>query len=384
MTPWRLMSDAVTLDDRKTMCDFIMSTTRYTSGEKVREFEDRWSEWVGSKHSLMVSSGSTANFLLLASIKELYNIPNGAKVLVPATTWVTNVSPVFQMGLEPVFADINLHDFSFNQDTLPPPDEDIAIIFVTYLLGFDTDTEYLKARWPNALVIEDICESHGVRGPTGARRGGGGSLGGTFSFYFGHHMTTIEGGIVSTDNKELHDLMKLKRSHGMARNLDPEPFRQACERHPDIDPQFLFLTDGYNFRSTDLNAVLGIEQLKRLDDVVEIRNHNFKMFCRVVENHRDKLLPVEFNERCSNFAFPMICKSPDILKRLKEELVKHEIEYRPVVSGNLLRHPFLAKWKDVRAPNADILNDQGVYIGNNQFVSGEDLARLDTILKTLS
>ena len=139
---WKLMDCAITQSDKLKLIEFISSSDMYTCGKKVEEFENKWSEWLGCKHSLFVTSGSTANLLLLASIKELYNIPNGSKVLVPACTWVTNVSPVFQIGLEPVFCDINLDNYSFDTDNLP--DDDIKIVFITHLLGLNAPMEKIK------------------------------------------------------------------------------------------------------------------------------------------------------------------------------------------------------------------------------------------------
>jgi len=133
---WPLMKSAITDSDKIKLIEFIASTDKFTCGEKVAEFEKNWCEWLACKHSLFVTSGSTANILLLSAVKELYKIPNGSKVLVPACTWVTNVAPVFQLGLEPVFCDINLKDYSFDTENLPN-DEDIKIVFVTHLLGFN-------------------------------------------------------------------------------------------------------------------------------------------------------------------------------------------------------------------------------------------------------
>ena len=191
---WPLMDTAITESDKKSLINFISSTDRYTCGKKVKEFEDAWSKWLGCKYSLYVTSGSTANLLLMAAVKELYEIPNGSKVLVPACTWVTNVSPVFQLGLEPVFCDVDLERYSFDLDTLP--EEDVRIVFITHLLGINSPVEALKRKYPNAVFLEDTCESHGVKAPNGTRRGSTGT-GSTFSFYYGHHMTTIEGGIIS-------------------------------------------------------------------------------------------------------------------------------------------------------------------------------------------
>jgi CDP-6-deoxy-D-xylo-4-hexulose-3-dehydrase len=372
---WPLMNSAITSEDKLKLINFIASTDKYTNGQKVKEFEQKWSEWLGCRHSLFVSSGSAANFLLLASVKELYEIPDKSKVLVPACTWVTNVAPVFQLGLEPVFVDIDFDTFSF--DTQRLPDEDIKIIFITHLLGLNAPVEALKGKYPNAIILEDICESHGLTDVHGNKRGCG--TGSTFSFYYGHHMTTIEGGMVCTDNDELYELMLLKRSHGMARNLPSEKYQQAIQKYPDIDPAFMFLTDGYNFRSTELNAILGIEQLNRLDENIKIRRDNYKYFLENID--KDKFHVPTYDDGNSSFCFPFICNSKNDKLKLIKILDDMGVESRPVVAGNLLIHPFLKKWKDtVHVPNAETLNECGVYIGNNQFVNTTMIQKvLDTI-----
>lgn len=376
---WPLMDTAITESDKKSLINFINSTDRYTCGKKVKEFEDAWSKWLGCKYSLYVTSGSTANLLLMAAVKELYEIPNGSKVLVPACTWVTNVSPVFQLGLEPVFCDVDLERYSFDLDTLP--EEDIRIVFITHLLGINSPVEALKRKYPNAVFLEDTCESHGVKAPNGMRRGSTGT-GSTFSFYYGHHMTTIEGGIISTDNELLYELMKIKRSHGMARLLSPHLYEIAVNENSNIDPSFLFLTDGFNFRNTELNAVLGLEQLKRLDHNIEMRRKNFECFMKHLDPVR---FYVPYNDPGnSSFALPFICKNKEDMPKLKTIFKELGVEYRPVVSGNLLLHPFLKKWKDtVSVPNANIINDNGVYIGNSQFVTEDMIVKVFEAIKTI-
>jgi len=377
---WSLMNNAITHDDKQELIKFIMSTDMYTNGVKVKQFEKEWSNWLGCKHSLFVSSGSTANFLLVASIKEFYNIPNGSKVLLPTCTWVTNIGPILQLGLEPVFCDISLDHFSFDETQLP--DEDIKLVFVTHLLGINAPFEKVKERYPNALFIEDICESHGVTDVNGKRRGSDSSLGSTFSFFYGHHMTTIEGGMISTNNTELYELMVIKRSHGMARNHSPEYFKAAAEKYPYIHPQFLFLTDGYNFRNTELAAVLGLCQLKRLDQNIELRKRNYKLFLDILDTFPGVFYIPCRDETNSSFCLPMICKNPDDMKKLKHAFTTLKIEHRPIVAGNLLLHPFLSKWKDsCDVTNANILNFNGIYIGNSQFVTEEMLQSLKQIIK---
>lgn len=378
---WPLMKNSLTFMEKVKLITFILGTDQYTNGKKVREFEAAWSKWLGCKYSLYVSSGSTANLLLVAAIKELFHIPNGARVLLPANTWVTNVSPIIQLGLEPVFADISLEHFSFDVSRLVP-DKTIKIVFVTHLLGLDAPMEALKEIYPEAIFIEDICESHGVTGPDGVRRGSTSSLGSTFSFYYGHHMTTIEGGMVSTNNKELYELMRLKRSHGLAREASPEYFKEAREKYPDINPKFLFLTDGFNFRNTELGAVLGLTQLPKLDSFIKIRQNNYKVFCENLKD-LDKYfhLPSDAPSN-SSFVFPFICKSKEVYEKLKIYFDKNEIEYRPVVAGNLLEQPFLEKWRGTAwTPNADKVHNFGLYIGNNQFVKQEEVRSLLTNMK---
>ena len=375
---WPLMQSAITESDKQALIDFISTSDRYTCGPKVKQFEDAWSKWLGCQHSLFVTSGSAANLLLMASVKELYKIPDGSKVLVPACTWVTNVSPVFQVGLEPVFCDVDLDRYSFDMDALP--EEDIRIVFITHLLGLNAPVEKLKKKYPNAIFLEDICESHGVKAPNGMKRGSTG-LGGTFSFYYGHHMTTIEGGMVCTDSEELYELMKIKRSHGMARLLSPPLYEEAIKKYPNIDPKFLFLTDGYNFRNTELNAILGLEQLKRLDENVEVRRKNFDCFIKLLD---PEIFYVPYNDPGnSSFSFPFICKKIEEREKLKSIFDELGIEHRPIVSGNLLLHPFLDKWKDsVSVPNATKLNDGGVYIGNGQFVNEDMIVKVFETIKT--
>jgi len=201
---WPLMKDTITLSERFKVAKFALTTDKFTRGEQCEKFEQEWNDWLGSKHSLFVSSGSTANFLLVAAVMEKYGLKPGDKVLLPSCTWMTNVAPIIQLGLEPVFCDINMDDFSFDKESLIyiSKNYDIKLIFVTHLLGFYANSYSLKSIFPTAIIIDDVCESHGVTDTEGNKVGSS-SLGATFSFYFGHHMTTIEGGMVSTNDSEL-------------------------------------------------------------------------------------------------------------------------------------------------------------------------------------
>ena len=381
---WPLMKDTVTLSDRLKLSKFILTSSKLTSGPKVKKFEEEWNNWLGSDNSLFVSSGSTANFLLVDAVKEKYGWKNGDKILVPACTWVTNISPIIQLGLEPIFCDINFKNFSFDGEhvkSLASKHEDIKGIFVTHLLGYSSDIPMLLNYFPNAKLMEDVCESHGCKAESGERSGYR-HCGGTFSFYFGHHMTTIEGGMVSTNDEELYNLMKVKRSHGLAR--ESPRFDLYKKQYPDINPSFLFVTDGYNFRNTDVGAVLGSSQLKRLDKMIEIRNKNYLKYYKIISNHEDKFYIPEINNKISSFAFPFVSKNTNIHHKLIKKFEENGIEYRPVVSGNLLSQPFLSNYHlDIHRPRVEILNSCGCYIGNNHFVGEYEMRLLGNILGDL-
>jgi CDP-6-deoxy-D-xylo-4-hexulose-3-dehydrase len=320
---------------------------------------------------------------LVAAIKEKYGLKNGDKVLLPACTWMTNVAPIIQLGLQPIFADINLKNYSFDTDDLKRIKSlhpDIKLIFVTHLLGFPANNNKYQEIFPDALIIDDVCESHGCKFDNQSKVGSN-SLGATFSFYFGHHMTTIEGGMVSTNDTDLYDLMKMKRSHGLAR--ESINFDYWSDKYDYMEKSFLFITDGYNFRNHEIPAVLGISQLNRLDKMIDTRRTNFEKYYKIVLNYSDQFYVPEYSTGNSSFAFPFIAKNKTVFDSLKILFQKNGIEYRPVVSGDLLRQPFLSSEK--MASGQDYYNvhklNTGLYIGNNHFVNQKNFDVLTSILR---
>jgi len=383
---WRLMENAITFQQKIKLVSFILQSNKFTNGPKVLEFEKVWSKWVGSKYSLFVSSGSTANSLLIASIKEKYNLQDGDKVLVPACTWMTSVSPIFQNKLTPIFIDISLDDYCIDIEdlekikTIHP---DIKMVFTTHLLGFHSNVKKISEVFPDALLCEDCCEAHGVTDEFGNKMNSK-SLGATFSFYFGHHITTIEGGFVSTNDPDLYELMRMKRSHGLAIQASSETYKKYQELYPDIIPTFLFVTDGYNYRNTELGAVLGLEQLKNLDKIIKIRNKNFQNYHNVIKNYSNLFYVPSCNiNQMSSFSLPFVCRNKEIYNLLMQKFKENKIEFRPLVAGNLLRQPFLKNYKfdyDKETFNANIIHELGMYIGNNQFVNEKHIKLLQDIL----
>lgn len=385
---WPLMKNTISFGDRLNLAKFVLTSSKFTQGKQVEKFERKWSEWLGCRYSLFVTSGSTANFLLISTIIEEYGLLPGDKVLVPACTWVTNINPIIQLGLTPIFCDINLTDYSFDRNNLCEISKihpDIKLIFVTHLLGIPADVREYRKIFPEALIIDDVCESHGCYDSFGDKIGKN-SLGSTFSFYFGHHMSTVEGGMISTNSAELYDLMKMKRSHGLARVSNRFDYYQ--KNSPEIEKSFLFVTDGYNFRNTEFGAVLGISQLKRLDKFIETRRERYSEFVEIMKTNENskRFYPIVYNRGNSSFCFPFMCKTRDIKNRLISLFQKYKIEYRPVVGGNLLRQPYLKKYSisgKTKRSNADIIHENGVYIGNNQFVTEGDMTKLEKILGEL-
>jgi len=382
------MGNTITFSDKLKLVSFILSSDKFTNGPKVKQFEKQWCDWSASKYSLFVSSGSTANSLLIQSIKEYYGLNDGDKVLVPACTWITSITPILQANLLPIFCDVSLDNYCMSEEdmiTISRENPDIKLVFTTHLLGYYSDIEKIKEIFPNAIIAEDCCEAHGVTDHDGNITGKH-SVGCTYSFYYGHHMTTVEGGIVTTNNYDLYNLMRMKRSHGLAREATPEVFDEMKSKYPDIIPSFLFTTDGYNFRNTEIAAVLGLQQIKRLNSIVKNRNLNYKKYYEIISSRTDLFYIPDNPVNKSSFAFPFVCKNFVTYHKLQDALMKNNIEYRPVIAGNLLRQPFLAGRKFTYHKdfyNVDILHDQGLYVGNNHLLNNSNFKMLSKIIKDL-
>ena len=273
---WPLINDNISNSDRVALSEFLLSNQRLTNGEKVKEFEKIWSNWLGVKNSTMLNSGSSGNYISIAIVKELLGI---GEVIVPPLGWVSDVSSIVQLGMTPVFVDISLDNLSITTENIKQAitDETKAIVIV-HCLGFNAiDDELIQiAKDKNIILIEDCCESHGAC-YNGKKVGSFGDIS-VFSFFFGHHITTVEGGMISTNNEKINELAKLFRSHGMTREVSKETQIQYQKEYPNLNPLFTFVVPGFNMRSTEMNAVLGIEQMKRIDynvDVIYKSNWSF-------------------------------------------------------------------------------------------------------------
>jgi len=379
---WKLQENVLTDQDLENLTDFIKTTKRFTQFTNVAKFEAAYAEWQGCQYCVYVNSGSSANLIMIAAASEMYHWTADAEVIVPAVTWPTTITPVMQSKYKPVFVDANLSDLSFDYDKLAAAITDkTRAIFVAHLLGFPADIKKIQQIIGdrNIVLLEDCCESQGAT--IDGKKVGNFGLAGSFSFYWGHHMTTVEGGMICTNDEEFYKLLLLKRSHGLAREL-PERFHADIKKKfPEIDFNFLFLSDGFNVRNTELHAVLGLSQLPKMNGYIDIRNKNYQRYLDICKNYEDQLHIIKPALGYSSFVLPFFFKDAKKKPLFQECMMKEGIESRPLISGNLLRQPFLSQYYDpVNFKNADFIHENAFYIGNNQFVDDVRMDRLASLM----
>jgi CDP-6-deoxy-D-xylo-4-hexulose-3-dehydrase len=386
---WPLINNNVSELDRDVLSKFILENDRFTNGIKVFEFEKLWSKWLGINHSVMLNSGTSGNYISIAIVKELLGI---GEIIIPPLGWVSDVSSVTQLGMKPVFVDISLNNLSITSENIKKAiTSDTKAIVLVHCLGFNAiNEEIIKiAKDNNLLLIEDCCEAHGATF-NGKKVGSFGDIS-IFSFYYGHHITTIEGGMICTNDKSLYELSKLFRSHGMTREVSTETQENYKNKYPNLNPLFTFAVAGFNMRSTELNAVLGIEQMKRIDDNVTKRRHNFNVWLNNLDKNK---FVVDFDlEGNSNFALPLIMK-PNYLDRLSinddfsgvcDILNLNGVEYRLGTSGggNQSLQPYLEKY-DFKVvgelTNVNYIHSNSLYIGNHTDLTDEQIINLCKML----
>ncbi len=367
---WPLMHNNITRADLDAVIEYLRQENPIlTQSQQVRLFEQEWSEWLGVKHSVFVNSGSSANLLTMATLRETHG---PGEVIVPTLTWVSDVASVIQCGFKPVFVDINPRTLGMDDGAvIAKLTPQTRAVFITHVLGYNALTEKLidelKAR--NIPLIEDVCESHGATFK-GKRLGTFGLMS-DFSFYYAHHMSTIEGGMISTNDPKLYETLRMLRSHGMVRESTSESLKQTYrEKHSDLNPDFIFAFPAYNVRSTEINAVLGRSQLKRLDQNNERRRENLRLF---LDNLDSTKYQTDFEtEGSCNYAFTLILKRPDsaFSKKVEAMLREAKVEFRRGTSGggNQLRQPYARKLVGEREfekyPKVDHVHFFGYYIGN--------------------
>jgi CDP-4-dehydro-6-deoxyglucose reductase, E1 len=383
------MYNNITRADLDALIDYLrQDSPMLTQSQQVRLFEQEWSAWLGVKHSVLVNSGSSANLLTMAALREAFG---PGEVIVPTLTWVSDIASVIQCGLKPVFVDINPRTLGMDaEQVIARLTPQTRAVFLTHVLGYNALTQRLldelKAR--NIPLIEDVCESHGAT--FNGHRLGTFSLMSNFSFYYAHHMSTIEGGMICTDDDNLYETLRMFRSHGMVRESGSEEYRRRYrEQYPDLNPDFIFAFPAYNVRSTEINAVLGRSQLQRLDQNNERRRANLRLFLDHLDSEKYRT-DFEVEGSC-NYAFTLILKQPDpaFRDRLEQSLRAAKVEFRRGTSGggNQLRQPYARKLLGDRAfenyPEVDHVHFYGYYIGNYPELEQSKILALCTLLNQL-
>ena len=374
-----LAKETINEEDIDALCDWLKSYPRLTKGALTPQGERKWADFIGTRHAVFNNSGSSANLLMIYTAIAAGRIKN-KKIVVPSVGWVTTLAPAIQFGLEPIMVEADEKTFGIDLDELEKVCEEHnpdAVIFVQ-VLGVPHHRErllQLKEKYGFTL-LEDACAALGASYGDGSMGGTGGDMA-SFSFYFGHQLSTIEGGMVCTNDESLYERLLLLRSHGLMRELPTT--MQEKYKDLEVDENFTFLLPGFNVRSTEINAVLGLEQLKDLDTRIKIRNDNFNQFCDLIDKSKYEC---SFDmEGISNFCFPILRKDGN-MNDIKKLLKENNIHVRPIIAGNLYEHPFIKNVNMKRYDNhCSYINDCGLYVGNNHMINSVMIKRLCEMLE---
>jgi CDP-6-deoxy-D-xylo-4-hexulose-3-dehydrase len=382
------MQNNISREDLDALIDYLQQDEpRLTQGENVRKFEAAWSDWLGVRHSVFVNSGSSANLITLAVLKQLYG---EGEVIVPPLTWVSDIAACLHNGFKPIFVDISANTLGLDTEkTIAALSKKTKAVFLTHAQGFNALSQELldELEKRNIPLIEDVCESHGAKFNT--QRLGSYGLMSNFSFYFAHHMSTIEGGMVCTNDSQIYQMLRMYRSHGMVREADDSALRQQyAENNAQLNPDFIFAFPGYNLRNTELGAVLGRSQLKRLDANNRQRIRNHELFISQLDPARFR---TNFDmEGSCNYAFNIILNEPDVVlrNRLEKAMQAAKVEFRrgSAGGGNQLRQPYLKdvvkqnEWEEF--PETEHIHFFGWYIGNFPGLSRDKITQLCGLLNS--
>ncbi len=383
-----LMSNNILREDLDAVINFIKQRDPIlTQSSNVQAFEKEWSQWLGVKYSVFVNSGASANLVTMAVLKQLYG---GGEIIVPPLTWVSDIASIIQNGFDPVFVDINPRTLCMDdKEVMKKLSDKTKAVFITHVQGFNglTDRLLKTLKEKNIILIEDVCESHGATFK-GHKLGTYGLIS-NFSFYYAHHMSTIEGGMVCTNDKEIYQIIRMLRSHGMVRESTSEDVKNKYkDNHGDLNPDFIFAYSGYNVRNTEIGAVIGRNQLKRLDENNEKLRKNFKLF---LDNLDTEIYRTDFDLKGScNYAFNLVLKEadPEFRDRAEEVMGNAGVEFRRGSSGggNQMRQPYLKdivkkkEWE--KYPEVEHIHHFSWYIGNYPDLGQEKILKLCKVLNS--
>lgn len=372
------------VDTREALADFIRSTDRLSMGPQCLAFERAFCEYQGCKYAVLMNSGASANLALLQALKNMGALKADDNVGFSAVTWSTNVMPIIQMGFNPVPVDVDPTTINVNYQSLFRVTDTLQAMFITNAMGMTGDFQYIKPHCleRGILLLEDNCEALGTERQDG--RSGNFGTASTFSFYVAHHLSTIEGGMVCTNDHVLADMLRLVRANGWDRNLPPER-QQSLRQHHDIGPfdaPYAFYDLGYNFRPTEITGFLGCNQLAWLPQAIQGRKHVYdELASEVVQNSDLRSLNTVQLSAFSPFAFPVLCwgDRQKYLNRFQEA----GVEVRPIIGGNMTRQPFYRKYarQGYHLPGADFVHDHGFYFACRDDFTDSEIAVLKGCLR---
>ncbi len=372
-------------DTSRKICKFIKSAEQLSFGPECAKFERRFSKWQGRRQCVFLNSGSSANLAIVQALLNLGKIKHGDMVGFSALTWSTNVMPLIQLGLQAIPVDIEIETLNVSSETLfkTLKKYPLKMLFLTNLLGFCADIDKIRkiCDRKKIILIEDNCESLGT--VYKKKLLGNYSLASTFSFYVGHHMSTIEGGAVCTDSEQLATMLRLVRAHGWDRNLSERRQIKIRDKHnvnSTFYSRYTFYDLGYNLRPTEINGFIGNVQIDYLEQIIKKRNHNFFKMAIPIYRQKDRFYPIKYDhiDYLSNFAIPVVCKS----QKIRDELVEKcngKVEIRPIVGGDMTKQPFFSKYMKnfvLENSNARLVHEQGLYFGNNPELTGREMEEI--------
>ena len=377
----RLAEKIIDNEDISNLVEWLQQSDRFTKGEQTLMFESEWSKWLGSKYSIFVNSGSSANLLVTLALLYSGRLRNN-KVIVPAISWVTTVSPAMQLGMTPILCDADKDDLGLDVKHFERLCEEHkpSVAFLVHVLGHANKMKQILeiCKKHDVLLIEDTCEAYGSE-HLGQKLGTFG-LASTHSFFYGHAMSTIEGGMVSTDDYDLFNLMLSLRSHGWLRDNDSLYRRKILDKYDMNEPfleNYFFVYPGLNIRNTDLNAFVGLGQMKKLDDYVSERDNNYHLFLSNLEEH--VWVQKSDTTLVSALSFGLMHENR---MDIANALIDNNVECRPLICGSIQEHPFwYTRYDKVDLPNATKVHQLGLYVPCHQSMTEEQVDFISDIIK---
>jgi len=368
-------------ETRKALSEFILQAGKLSMGERCVEFEKAFAKRQGRSQAILFNSGGSANLALIQGLRNLGTLGQGEKVAFSALTWSTNVMPILQMGMTPVPVDCEPSTLNVTSGTVAERIRTLKIkaLFITNALGFAGDLDAIRELCADSgiVLLEDNCEALGTELPSGMT--GNFGLASTFSFFVAHHMSTIEGGMVVTDDDELADMLRIVRANGWDRNLSAVKqlkWRKRFNVPNELQAKYTFYDLGFNFRPTEITGFLGTQQMGFLEENIRTRERNHLQIEKIVQGN-DDLIPIRHDHisRLSPFALPVLCRDERLKEHYLNQFSGAGIEVRPIIAGNIQNQPFYRRYVGERydLPGTAFVDRCGFYCGNYPDLSESDI-----------